>query len=79
MWVFDSPLSYWDRDAHAGMIVSLILCGVMWFRFQTWLAPDATIAAAATQLAPVYIWVFVFDSKRSGPKNKKRARFGHVF
>jgi hypothetical protein len=67
MWVFDSPFSYWDRAAHAGIIgplemaISLILCGVLWFRFQTVLARAVILLAAATQLAPVFVWVFVFD------------------
>lgn len=65
-WVFESPLSYWDRDAHAGIIgpleilISLGACVYLWTRFQGWLARGAVTLGAATQIAPGLFWVFVF-------------------
>ncbi len=67
-WIFESPISYWDRN-HYGQIVgplemllSLILLGILWRRFHK-LIPRLVIGVAALlQLAPVFIWVFVFGS-----------------
>ena len=65
-WVFQSPVSYWDR-AHYGQIVgpieiglSLILCGVLWRRFTGWVMRSFITVLAVAEAAPVFIWMFVF-------------------
>ncbi|MEM6589774.1 MAG: cobalamin biosynthesis protein CobQ [Pseudomonadota bacterium] len=67
-WVFESPISYWDRDAHAGVIgpIEMALCAIftlILLRRYDSLRSRAVICALATvQLAPVFIWLFVFSS-----------------
>jgi hypothetical protein len=65
-WIFESPVSYWDRN-HYGDIVApieviacLILCAVLWLRFTTLWARLVILGAILLQLAPAFIWVFVF-------------------
>ena len=67
-WVFESPVSYWDRSAHAGIIgpiemgLSALFCLILMRRF-TSLRSRAVIALLGLiQLAPVFIWMFVFAS-----------------
>lgn len=67
-WIFESPVSYWDRN-HYGDIVgplemalSLILLVVLWRRFQAMIPRAIIFAAALMQLAPVFIWVFIFSA-----------------
>ncbi|MEL6645840.1 MAG: cobalamin biosynthesis protein CobQ [Pseudomonadota bacterium] len=66
-WVFQSPVSYWDRDHYANIvgpieaILCLMLCVVLWRRFQGWIARGLIVATGALQIAPVFIWVFIFD------------------
>ncbi|WP_272003613.1 cobalamin biosynthesis protein CobQ [Roseovarius sp. ZX-A-9] len=65
-WVFQSPISYWDRG-HYGAIIGplemaacVLLLIVLFRRFDS-LRSRAFIALAATiQILPVFIWVFVF-------------------
>lgn len=67
-WVFESPLSYWDRAHHAGIIgpiemgLSALLCFVLAWRFQSVRSRVIIASVAGLQLFPVFIWVFVFDS-----------------
>ncbi|MEL7282695.1 MAG: cobalamin biosynthesis protein CobQ [Pseudomonadota bacterium] len=67
-WVFESPVSYWDRSAHASVIgpVEMALCAVfclILMRRYTSLRSRVVIAALGlVQLAPVFIWMFVFAS-----------------
>ncbi len=66
-WVFASPFSYWD-PAHYGAIIgplematSAVLGLILIQRFWS-LRSRATITALlAMQLAPVFIWAFVFS------------------
>lgn len=66
-WIFESPFSYWDRAAHAGIIgplevlIALGACVYLWTRFSGWLARGAIALAAATQISPAFFWVFVFS------------------
>ena len=67
-WVFESPVSYWDPD-HYGQIIGpiemglcLVLLAVLWRRFQTLVPRLVIVVAALMQIAPVFIWVFVFGS-----------------
>ncbi|QQA41559.1 cobalamin biosynthesis protein CobQ [Pelagovum pacificum] len=65
-WIFESPVSYWDRR-HYGEIVGpieigvcLILCLVLWRRFDGWIPRGLILLAGATQLLPLVMWAFVF-------------------
>ncbi|SLN23782.1 cobalamin biosynthesis protein CobQ [Pseudooctadecabacter jejudonensis] len=66
-WVFESPVSYWDRNHYASIVapleiaVSLILCAVLWRRFQGWLMRGLIVALALGEAAPGLIWMFVFS------------------
>lgn len=65
-WIFQSPLSYWDRDHHAGIIaplevgLSLILCAVLWRRFRGRAMRGLIATLGVLQAAPALFWVFVF-------------------
>jgi len=67
-WVFESPLSYWDMAHHAGIIgpiemgLSVLFCVILALRFTSLRSRLLIAALAAAQLAPVFFWVFVFDS-----------------
>lgn len=65
-WVFDSPFSYWDR-AHGANIIgpleTLMCLGalvVLWQRFTGLVSRLVIAIAAALQLSPVIVWMFVF-------------------
>ncbi len=65
-WIFESPVSYWDRN-HYGeivgpleMLLSLVLLWVLWRRFRKVVPRVILGVAALMQLAPVFIWVFIF-------------------
>jgi len=64
-WVFQSPVSYWDRN-HYGAIVepveialSLAACIWLWLRHRHWAARALVVAAALSQLAPGIMWVLM--------------------
>ncbi len=65
-WVFESPLSYWDTAAHAGIVapiemgLSLVFCAILMRRFDSWRSRLLIAGLAAIQLAPVFFWAFVF-------------------
>jgi hypothetical protein len=67
-WVFESPISYWDRGAHAGIVgpvemaLSALFCLVLVRRFTSFRSRFLVACLAAVQLAPVFIWMFVFAS-----------------
>lgn len=66
-WVFQSPVSYWDRDHHAGIIgpieigLSLALCAVLWRRFVGLGMRSLIVALGLMEAAPVFVWMFVFS------------------
>lgn len=67
-WKFESPISYWDRN-HYGQIIGpieMLLCVIctvfLWRRFKGWGMRTFFSALLALQVAPVFIWVFVFAS-----------------
>ena len=66
-WVFESPVSYWDRGHHGAIVGPLemaacvVLLFVLFRRFTSLRSRGVIFAAAAVQLAPVFIWVFVFS------------------
>jgi len=64
-WVFQSPVSYWDRN-HYGEIVgpaeiarSLAACIWLWTRHRFWAARALVAAAALSQLAPGIMWALM--------------------
>lgn len=65
-WIFESPFSYWDRAAHAGVfaplevMICLAACVWLWTRFQGWPARALIVLAALTQVNQGYVWLFVF-------------------
>ncbi len=77
MWIFESPVSYWDRRHYGGvigtmeMLACLALLGILWMRFKGWIARALIGAVAVLQIAPVFVWIFVFGGE--GPENETRA------
>ncbi len=65
-WVFESPLSYWDRRHHGDIIglleiaLSLVACGWLWMRHQSAMARLLIAIAALSQLLPGIVWAWVF-------------------
>jgi hypothetical protein len=65
-WVFQSPVSYWDRSRHAGIVaplealLSLGLCVVLLRRFKGGWSRVTILAVGLLQLAPVLVWSVVF-------------------
>ncbi|KIN63895.1 hypothetical protein Z946_2777 [Sulfitobacter noctilucicola] len=65
-WIFESPISYWDR-AHGALwiapveaTVALICGGVILMRRPGWWLGLLTIALVAAELMVARIWMFVF-------------------
>jgi hypothetical protein len=67
-WVFVSPVSYWDRAHFGGFVgpleavLCVVLCVLLWRRFRTPLARMMIVGLGALQIAPVFVWVFVFGT-----------------
>lgn len=65
-WIFQSPVSYWDRDHHAGIIapieigLSLGLSVLLWRRFVGVWMRALVVSLALMQTAPGLVWLFVF-------------------
>lgn len=65
-WVFESPVSYWDTSAHAGIIgpiemaLSALFCLILMRRFPSLRSRLLIAALALVQLAPVFFWALVF-------------------
>lgn len=66
-WVFESPVSYWDRDHYAGIVgpieigLTLILSVVLWRRFKGWIMRALIALLAVAEAAPVFVWMFMFN------------------
>ncbi|WP_120501803.1 cobalamin biosynthesis protein CobQ [Roseovarius sp. EL26] len=66
-WVFESPLSYWDPDHFGGVIsmleigVSLMLCVVLFYRFQSARSRSLVAVLAMTQVMPLVMWAYIFS------------------
>ncbi|MBM1221628.1 cobalamin biosynthesis protein CobQ [Ponticoccus sp. SC2-23] len=65
-WVFQSPVSYWDRD-HYGLWVggieiaaALACCVVLWRRFVALAWRALIIVLAFVEALPGLVWAFVF-------------------
>jgi len=65
-WVFHSPVSYWDSRHYAGIIspiemtLSVGFCLLLMRRFESLRSRVMIGAIAVVQLAPVFVWAFVF-------------------
>ena len=65
-WVFESPYSYSDRRAHAGVIgpiegaLSILFAGVLLWRFKAWAVRALILILLAAELFSSGIWRFVF-------------------
>ncbi len=65
-WVFESPLSYWDSSSWAHVVgpielgVSMVLCGFLLVRFNSWITRLGIVVLALAQLSTSGIWHFVF-------------------
>ena len=66
-WIFESPVSYWDRGHHAGIIapIEMVLYGIcvviLWRRLREIWERVIIAALGVMQLAPGIIWMFVFS------------------
>jgi hypothetical protein len=65
-WVFESPVSYWDRGQHAGWVQPLevalvfICVAVLFRRFPGWPMRVLALALLAMELMVARVWMFVF-------------------
>ena len=65
-WIFQSPVSYWDTNHHAGIVgpieigLSLLCCGFLWHRFKGRPMRVLIVALGVLEAAPVFFWAFVF-------------------
>ncbi len=65
-WVFNSPFSYWDNRAHAGVIgsfelvLSLVFASLLWRRFRSWKVRGFTAALALMELSSSGFWRMIF-------------------
>ncbi len=70
-WVFHSPVSYWDDRHYAGIIspvemaLSFGFCLLLIRRFGSLRSRTVICGIAAVQLAPVFVWAFVFADHHS--------------
>lgn len=66
-WVFESPVSYWDRSAHAGIFgpiefaLSLICAVWIWRRFQQIAIRALTALLLIAETLSTGVWQFVFE------------------
>ncbi|HCP82667.1 MAG TPA: cobalamin biosynthesis protein CobQ [Octadecabacter sp.] len=71
-WVFQSPVSYWDRDHHAGIIgpleigLSLACSALLWRRFVGVKMRVLIAILALMEAAPVFVWLFIFARDQTG-------------
>ena len=65
-WVFESPVSYWDRSAHAGLVgpievlLSCVAAIVLWRRFGALWVKGFVALVLAFELLSSGIWQFIF-------------------
>lgn len=65
-WVFNSPVSYWDHRAHAGIVGpleaggSVVLAGVVMRRYSSWPVRLMILGFLLAELASSGVWRFVF-------------------
>ena len=65
-WRFESPVSYWDRAAHAGIVAPLelgasaLLTGVILWRFRSAAVRIGALLLLAMEMSASGVWRFVF-------------------
>lgn len=65
-WVFNSPLSYWDRNYYGNIVgplelgVALLLCVLMLLRFRTWAMRGLIVALGGAEVLSSHIWHQMF-------------------
>ncbi|MDA9865082.1 cobalamin biosynthesis protein CobQ [bacterium] len=65
-WVFESPFSYWDHSAHAGVIgpfelgISVVLAAVLVRSFRSWRVRIATGVFLVAELFTSSVWRMLF-------------------
>jgi hypothetical protein len=65
-WVFESPVSYWDRNHHgdiAGrieLVAALVLVAMIWLRFRSWGVRALAVLLGLAQAMASGIWRFIF-------------------
>jgi len=65
-WVFQSPLSYWDRAYYGGVIgpiemaLSVLFSVILFWRFSSLRSRSVIVSGLALQVAPVFVWAYVF-------------------
>ncbi len=66
-WIFESPLSYWDRGhgaswiAPLGAALAMISALVLWRRKPGWLLSLLIVGLLASELMVARVWMFVFS------------------
>ncbi|EET49355.1 hypothetical protein [Thalassobium sp. R2A62] len=65
-WIFESPVSYWDRGHHARIVapieitLSLLFCLVLFRRLRSVWERALVVSLGLAEVAPGFIWLFVF-------------------
>ena len=65
-WRFESPVSYWDRSAHAGIVaplelgLSAMLTALILWRFGSWWVRGGALTLLAMEASASGVWRFVF-------------------
>lgn len=65
-WVFNSPLSYWDRNYYGNivgtveLVGALILCLWMLIRFRSWAMRGVVVALGTAELVSSHLWHAMF-------------------
>lgn len=68
-WVFQSPLSYWDRNHYGNIIgpleiaVCLALCGVLWRRYRSWQGRVMIASVALLEAMPGIMFSLMFAAQ----------------
>ncbi|MEW9919373.1 cobalamin biosynthesis protein CobQ [Marimonas sp. MJW-29] len=66
-WVFESPLSYWDRSRGAGWIAPVgaaaatVAAILLWLRRPGWLLSALILCLLLAELMVAQVWMFVFS------------------
>lgn len=65
-WIFNSPLSYWDRNYYGDIVGAvellgaILLCLWMLFRFRGWFIRGVVVALGAAELVSSHLWHAMF-------------------
>lgn len=65
-WIFRSPFSYWDPNYYGGVIgpaeiiLSVLLCGLMLWRFKSWRMRAVILLMGAAEILTSHIWHTLF-------------------